>query len=95
MGNRLKMGKRQVMYQLFAQGWSNRKIHEGTGIHRDTITRYRRIRQQEYRVNSAGERPTGKDARDPEEPAVDCSKCSGKVITGEVAHFELITPGLF
>ena len=94
MGNRLKMGKRQVMYQLFAQGWSNRKIHEGTGIHRDTIARYRRIWQQEQRVDTAGEGPPGKEVKDPDEPAVDSSKCAGKVITGETAHFKLITPGL-
>lgn len=42
MGNVLKMAKRQIIEGYFELGWSNRAIHRATGIHRDTISFYRR-----------------------------------------------------
>ncbi len=42
MGNTLKMDKKDLVKRLFAAGWSNRKINRSTGIHRHTISRYRK-----------------------------------------------------
>lgn len=41
MSNRLKMEQRQLLFALFSQNWSIRKINKVIGIHRKTITRYR------------------------------------------------------
>jgi len=41
MANRLKMVQKQLLFSLFAQDWSNRKINRAIGIHRQTIARYR------------------------------------------------------
>ena len=41
MANRLKMEQRQLLFALFSQNWSIRKINKVIGIHRKTITRYR------------------------------------------------------
>ena len=43
MGNTLKMGKRELLHELFRKGWSNRKINNVTQIHRDTVSRYRKL----------------------------------------------------
>lgn len=40
MANVLKMDKQTLIKQLLALGWSYRRIHRETGIHRDTIARY-------------------------------------------------------
>lgn len=40
MGNVLKMAKRQQIESLYSLGYSQRKIHRVTGIHRRTIKRY-------------------------------------------------------
>ena len=40
MANVLKMDKQTLIKQLLDLGWSYRRIHRETGIHRDTIARY-------------------------------------------------------
>lgn len=42
MGNELKMAKQLVLQGFMAMGLSNRQIHKQTGIHRDTISRFRK-----------------------------------------------------
>jgi transposase len=42
MGNVLKMAKQQIIKGYVEFGWSNRAINRATGIHRDTISSYRR-----------------------------------------------------
>ena len=42
MGNVLKMDQQHIIQTLIGLGWTNRAIHRETGIHRDTISRYRR-----------------------------------------------------
>lgn len=42
MSNILKVEKMDLLKRLFEIGWSNRKINVSTGIHRKTISRYRR-----------------------------------------------------
>ena len=41
MANRLKMVHKELLFTLFSQDWSIRKINVATGIHRKTISRYR------------------------------------------------------
>lgn len=41
MGNGLKMDKKQILNGLFRLGWSNRAINQETGIHRETVKKYR------------------------------------------------------
>lgn len=40
MANVLKMDKQALIKQLLGLGWSYRRIHRETGIHRDTIAKY-------------------------------------------------------
>ena len=40
MANVLKMDKQTLIKQFLALGWSYRRIHRETGIHRDTIAKY-------------------------------------------------------
>jgi transposase len=40
MANVLKMDKQTLIKQLLELGWSHRRIHRETGIHRDTIAKY-------------------------------------------------------
>jgi hypothetical protein len=42
MANRLKMVQKELLFLLFSQDWSFRKISESTGLHRVTISRYHR-----------------------------------------------------
>jgi len=42
MGNVLKMDKQQVIQGLIRLGWSDRAIHKESGIHRKTISAYRK-----------------------------------------------------
>ena len=57
MANRLKMVQEELLLALFAQDWSIRKINKLAGIHRKTITRYRK----EW-LNSQDEKPWVKNA---------------------------------
>ena len=41
MANRIKMVQKQLLFSLFTQNWSNRKINKSIGLHRNTISRYR------------------------------------------------------
>ena len=45
MGNVLRMDKQHIIRGLFGLGWSDRRIHRETQIHRDTLARYRRVFQ--------------------------------------------------
>ena len=89
MSNELKMERKMILYQLFALGWSERKISENTGIHRKTVHRYRLIYQQaqlekEHNNSSA-------------EPVIDQVQTGEKIIqsvplevpTGKMVHFEV------
>ncbi len=42
MSNRLKMVQKELLFSFFSQKWSNRKINKATGIHRKTISRYKK-----------------------------------------------------
>lgn len=46
MANYLKMAQVQAIFQLKKSGWSNRRIERELGIHRETVSRYLRLREQ-------------------------------------------------
>ncbi|BFN37503.1 helix-turn-helix domain-containing protein [Fidelibacter multiformis] len=55
MGNTLKMEKQMLIKQLIAAGWSDRKIHNRTGLNRRTVSSYRKKFKKESeaeRVNA-------------------------------------------
>ena len=95
MGNILKMDKQEVIKRLLGLGWSNRKINRSTGIHRDTISIYRRRWKRNQGVSSADS--SGTVSRDPaplqaedssqNRPLEGESRCP----PGQVAYFEVPT----
>ena len=92
MANRLKMVQEELLFALFAQNWSIRKINKATGIHRNTINRYR----QEW-LNFQDKEPSDKTGLPISEPSFikkDLSSQSvppgqDKVPTDKVVHFEV------
>lgn len=67
MANQLKMAEVQTILTLHKSGYSNRKIAELTGVHRETVARYVNLEQSENRPNA----PTGsaEDNHPPTSPA--------------------------
>lgn len=59
MGNVLKMAKQQVIQGFMELGWSNRAIHRATGVHRKTISAYRRRFQSVPKVTADPEGAAG------------------------------------
>jgi len=47
MANYLTMAQVQTVLQLKDRGWSNRRIERELGIHRETVARYLRLREQQ------------------------------------------------
>lgn len=94
MSNRIKMITKEQVFALIEQGWSDRKINRAMGLHRTTISRYRK----EYQLNSRFAE-AGSDGSSPNliAPAEDRDSSQSvplvenKVPTGEVVHFEVPT----
>ena len=95
MGNTLRMDKKDLIRRLLALGWSNRKINRSTGIHRDTVSMYRKNWQQEHAALEADNRVQLSSDSTPAEaenlsqsvPPTGGSKCP----PSQVAHFEVPT----
>ncbi len=95
MGNTLKMDKKDLIKRLFKTGWSNRKINRSTGIHRHTISRYRKKWELDQVVATAREcdhsssNPATSEAEilGQSVPLEGVSKCP----PGQVVHFEVPT----
>lgn len=81
MANQLKMAEVQTILTLHKSGYSNRKIAELTGVHRETVGRYVSLEQSENQPNA----PTG-SAEDNPRPT---SPASGPVSACE-PHREVI-----
>jgi IS30 family transposase len=47
------MEKRDLIRRLLTLGWSNRKINKSTGIHRDTVSLYRKQWKEEHAAVNA------------------------------------------
>ena len=57
MSNRLTMVQREHLFLLFSQHWSDRKIKKVMGIHRATISRYRKEYLKSIGQRSANDQP--------------------------------------
>ncbi|MBK8231537.1 MAG: hypothetical protein IPK72_13340 [Candidatus Eisenbacteria bacterium] len=80
MGNYLKMMKRQQVIALLELGWTYRRIESETGVRRETISRYARLRLSNAAKVFAGSEGS-ELARDPVEPDLDGSN-PAKVFPG-------------
>jgi len=91
MANQLKMGQKMILYQLFQDGWSERKISRATGIHRKTIHRYRLMWQELQK--QTGEGTLSEEQTDLlEEIPGNCPQgVPSEVTTGSVVHFQVTT----
>ena len=95
MGNTLRMEKKDLINRLLALGWSNRKINRSTGIHRDTVSLYRKKLNHELAVLTAADSSDPSSNQVPSEagnpsqngPLKGGSKCP----PGQVACFEVPT----
>jgi transposase len=90
MANRLKMVQKELLFLLFSQDWSFRKISESTGLHRVTISRYHR----EWILNqkqTSEENPTNIASNSTSDLAIDNIQsvplAPNKVPTEKVVHF--------
>ena len=55
MANYLKMAQVQLILQLKDSGWSNRRIGQELGIHRETVSRYFKLREQQVKRTAKGD----------------------------------------
>ena len=94
MANRIKMVQKALLFSLFAQNWSDRKINDFIGLHRATISRYRKAWQQLQddkqsdkiiltSLFSTGKMPSGRIQSVPPD--------ENQVPTEGVVHFEVPT----
>ena len=94
MANRLKMVQKELLFTLFNQSWSDRKINSAIGIHRATIARYRKEWQQSQKEKYPSDipLPAADSAQNPTRPTVEnVPPGQNKVPTEEVVHFEVPT----
>jgi transposase len=94
MANRIKMVQKELMFSLFKQNWSDRKIHNSIGLHRTTISRYRKEwlslkREKESSTKTVKDIPSSKDSFTNPVQSVPLSQ--NKVPTDGVVHFEVPT----
>jgi len=94
MANRLKMVQKELLYTLFSQNWSNRKINEAIGIHRKTIARYRAEWQHFQREKSAcadQHQISNSATKKGRFPSQSVPPGPNKVPTDQVVHFQVPT----
>ena len=94
MANRIKMVQKELMFSLFKQNWSDRKIHNSIGLHRTTISRYRkewqRLKQEKQSSpETVKDAPLSKDIFN--NPVQSVPLKQNKVPTDRVVHFEVPT----
>ena len=92
MANRLKMVQKELLFALFAQNWSNRKINNTLGIHRKTIAQYKeewlQIEQQNSQPDPNSIQPNTK-TENHIESTQSVPLDENKVPSGGVVHFEV------
>ena len=92
MANRLKMVQKELLFALFSQNWSIRKINNSLGIHRKTITQYKKEWLQKQQWNN----PPDTDLKNSSAKPPDSTESTqsvpfdeNKVPTEGVVHFEV------
>lgn len=94
MANRLKMVQKEILFSLFAQNWSDRKINISIGLHRTTISRYRKEWLKFKRTKlalGAGSQTLSSSIISPAKPIQSVPPGENKVPTEGVVHFEVPT----
>jgi transposase len=94
MANRIKMVQKQLLFSLFKQNWSDRKIHNSIGLHRKTISRYRKewLKCQNNKESTDSVIQTFSCCGSiPGNPVQSVPLGKNKVPTEGVAHFEVPT----
>jgi len=94
MANRIKMVHKELMFSLFKQGWSDRKIHNSIGLHRKTISRYRRewlLCQKKKKSSTADSQTFSSCENLPANSVQNAPPGQNKVPTEGVVHFEVPT----
>jgi transposase len=87
------MVRKQLLYSLFAQGWSSRKINRAIGIHRKTIAHYRiewKSKQESIKTLDSEKSSNKSQAPNIENVPPGENKCP----PAQVVHFELPTGSL-
>jgi len=99
MANRLKMVQKEIMFSLFTQNWSDRKIHNSIGLHRKTISRYRKEwlnLQKEKKTSGINSKTSSSSGISSDNPVQSVPLSKNKVPTEGVVHFEVPTdPEMF
>jgi len=94
MANRLKMVQKEMLFTLFSQNWSSRKINSVTGLHRATIQRYRTEWRQQQHDRGSEDLSVKVPSTSPEpcpERAQSVPPGENQVPTEEVVHFQVPT----
>ena len=94
MANRIKMVKKELMFSLFSHNWSNRKIHNSMGLHRVTISRYRkewlRLQREKESSNRTCQR-TSSPGNSLDDMVQSVPLFENEVPTDRVVHFQVPT----
>lgn len=88
MANRLKMEHKQLIFALLSENWSIRKISKSTGIHRKTITRYRREWLQNEQISNFPENTDQNTISNVCQPSQSVPLSKNQVPTEGVVHFQ-------
>jgi transposase len=91
MGNYLKMQKRQQVIALLELGWTYRRIEAETGVRRETVSRYNRLRHSNAAKVTTGSN-NSTDAGSPENTTVPVAK-PAKVTAGSGSNAAKVTAG--
>jgi transposase len=94
MANRIKMVQKELMISLFKQKWSDRKINKSIGLHRATISRYRKewLRiQQEEESSTTTSKDLSSSGNSIANRGQSVPLSENKVPTEGVVHFEVPT----
>ena len=94
MANRLKMVQKELMFSLFKQNWSDRKINNSIGLHRRTISRYRKEwlkLQKEKKTSGINSKTLSSSGNLSANPVQSVPLSKNKVPTEGVVHFEVPT----
>ena len=88
MSNRLKMVQKELIFMLLSQNWSIRKINIAKGIHRATISRYKKEYQDFLQTDS---KTTSQDSELLGSPnsIQSVPPAENKVPTDKVVHFQV------
>lgn len=94
MANRIKMVQKELMFSLFTQNWSDRKINNSIGLHRRTISRYRKEwlkLQKEKKSSGIYSKTLSFSGNSSVNPVQSVPLSENKVPTEGVVHFEVPT----